>query len=99
MESFFFSNTSTNGFSMILDFIEDPNESAIDVHRNAREILNKYDLNIDGLTAVGADNTNVNMGDHHSVFSLFRDKKPNVLKDNSIYIPFCFFVLGFRLTL
>ena len=70
-------------FLVILDFIEDSNESAVDVHRNAREILNKYDLKIDGLTSIGADNTNVNMGDHHSVFSLFRDEKENVLKGNS----------------
>jgi hypothetical protein len=45
--------------------------------------LDKYELKIDGLTTIGADNTNVNMGDHHSVFSLFRDEKPNVLKGNS----------------
>jgi hypothetical protein len=44
--------------------------------------LDKYQLDIQGLTAVGADNTNVNMGEHHSVFSLFRDEKPNVLKGN-----------------
>jgi hypothetical protein len=65
-----------------LDFIDDPNESAIDIHRNARQILDKYELDIQGLTAVGADNTNVNMGEHHSVFSLFREEKPNVLKGN-----------------
>jgi hypothetical protein len=44
-----------------LDFIDDPNESAIDIHRNARQILDKYELDIQGLTAVGADNTNVNI--------------------------------------
>ncbi|CAF3372842.1 unnamed protein product [Rotaria sp. Silwood2] len=65
---------------VILDFIDDPNESAIDIHRNARQILDKYQLDIQGLTTVGADNANVNMGEHHSVFSLFREEKPNVLK-------------------
>ncbi|CAF1516743.1 unnamed protein product [Rotaria sordida] len=62
------------------DFIDDSSESAVDIHRNARQILNKYGLSIDGLTAIGADNTNVNVGENHSVFSLFRDEKPNVIK-------------------
>jgi hypothetical protein len=69
-------------FLAILDFIDNPNESAIDIHRNARQILDKYELDIQGLSAVGSDNTNANMGEHHSVLSLFREEKSNVLKGN-----------------
>ncbi|CAF1463507.1 unnamed protein product [Rotaria sp. Silwood1] len=65
---------------VLIDFIDDSSESAIDIYRNARLILDKYELNLHGLTTIGADNTNVNMGDHHSVFSLFRDEKPNLIK-------------------
>ncbi|CAF1370296.1 unnamed protein product [Rotaria magnacalcarata] len=70
---------------VIIDFIDDSSESAIDIHRNARQILDKYELNLYGLTAIGADNTNVNMGEYHSVFALFRDEKPTLLKGNPIY--------------
>lgn len=63
--------------------IDDSSESAIDIYRNARLILDKNELNLDGLTAIGADNTNVNMGEYHSVFSLFRDEKRNLIKGNS----------------
>ncbi|CAF1237989.1 unnamed protein product [Rotaria magnacalcarata] len=73
-------------FSAIIDLIDDSSESAIDIHRNARQILDKYELNLYGLTAIGADNANVNMGEYHSVFALFRDEKPTLLKGNPIYI-------------
>ncbi|CAF4408838.1 unnamed protein product [Rotaria sp. Silwood2] len=66
--------------SAIIDFIDDSSESAIDIHRSARQILDKYELNLAGLTAIGADNANVNMGEYHSVFALFRDEKPTLLK-------------------
>ncbi|CAF4648419.1 unnamed protein product, partial [Rotaria magnacalcarata] len=45
-------------FSAIIDLIDDSSESAIDIHRNARQILDKYELNLYGLTAIGADNAN-----------------------------------------
>ena len=69
-------------FPVILDFIEDPNESENDVHRNTRVILNKDELTIDGLIAIGAVNTNTNMGDQYSGFPSFRNEKPNALKGN-----------------
>ena len=34
-------------FSVLLDFIDDSNESALHIHQNAREILNKYELCIE----------------------------------------------------
>ena len=67
-------------FLVLIDFIDDSSETAIDIYRNARLILDKYELNLDGLTTIGSDNTNVNIGDHHRVFSLFRNEKPNLIK-------------------
>ncbi|CAF4683763.1 unnamed protein product, partial [Rotaria sp. Silwood2] len=42
----------------IIDFIDDSSESATDIHRSARQILDKYELNFAALTAIGADNAN-----------------------------------------
>ncbi|CAF1558384.1 unnamed protein product [Rotaria sordida] len=47
---------------------------------NARQLLLDNGLDIHGLTALGADNTNVNVGDNHSVYSLFKDEVPDILK-------------------
>ncbi|CAF1359389.1 unnamed protein product [Rotaria magnacalcarata] len=74
----YFSNIGVK--RVLIDFIDDSSETAIDVYRNARLILDKYELNFDGLTTIGSDNTNVNMGDHHSVFSLICNEKPNLIK-------------------
>ncbi|CAF3835385.1 unnamed protein product [Rotaria magnacalcarata] len=35
-------------YHAIIDFIHDSSESAIDIHRNARQILDKYELNLSG---------------------------------------------------
>ncbi|UJR13030.1 hypothetical protein I4U23_000057 [Adineta vaga] len=64
----------------IIDFIDDSSESAIDVHQSTCQILDKYELNLAGLTTIEADNTNVNMRECHSAFALFRDEKPTLLK-------------------
>jgi len=37
-------------------------------------------LDFNGLTAIGVDNTNVNVGENHSVYSLFRDDLSDILK-------------------
>jgi len=44
-------------------------------------------LDIHGLTALGADNTNVNVGDNHSVYSLFKDEVPDILK-GTVLLPY-----------
>ncbi|UJR24202.1 hypothetical protein I4U23_027168 [Adineta vaga] len=66
---------------LVIDLIDDSSELKIDVYRNACFRLEKYELNLDDLTTVGAENTNMDMGDHHNVFSLFPDEKPNLIKD------------------
>ncbi|CAF2894015.1 unnamed protein product [Rotaria sp. Silwood2] len=40
------------------------------------------DLDFNGLAALGADNTNVNVGENHSVYSLFKEESPDILKGN-----------------
>ncbi|CAF1304803.1 unnamed protein product [Rotaria sordida] len=66
----------------IIDLIDDADESAIKIFANAHQLLLDNGLDIHGLTALGADNTNVNVGDNHSVYSLFKDEIPDILKGN-----------------
>ena len=73
-------------FSGIIDLIDDAEETAVQIVSNARQLISDNDLDINGLTALGADNTNVNVGQHHSVFSLFKDELPNIFKGEIILI-------------
>jgi hypothetical protein len=65
-----------------LELVNDADETANKVFANARQVINNYDLKINGLTAIGADNTNVNVGENHSVFSLFRDELSDIYMGN-----------------
>ena len=73
-------------FSGIIDLIDDAEETAVKIVSNAHKLISDNDLDINGLTALGADNTNVNVGQHHSVFSLFKDELPNIFKGEIILI-------------
>jgi hypothetical protein len=42
--------------------------------------MENYQLDIRNLTSIGADNANVNFGEHHSVFKLFKDLCPCLVK-------------------
>ncbi|CAF0846069.1 unnamed protein product [Rotaria sordida] len=64
----------------ILQFVDDPRESASDVFNNAMKVIENYQLDIRNLTSIGADNANVNFGEHHSVFKLFKDLCPCLVK-------------------
>ncbi|CAF3824297.1 unnamed protein product [Rotaria sp. Silwood1] len=66
----------------ILQFVDDPRESASDVFNNAMKVIENYQLDIRNLTSIGADNANVNFGEHHSVFKLFKDLCPCLVKEN-----------------
>jgi hypothetical protein len=66
-----------------VDLINDGEETAIKVHSNARQLIIDNDLDINGLIALGADNTNVNVGENHSIYSLFRDELPDIYKGNT----------------
>ncbi|CAF4456851.1 unnamed protein product [Rotaria sp. Silwood2] len=66
----------------ILQFVDDPHESANDIYNNIIKVMENYQLNIRNLTSIGADNANVNFGEHHSVFKLFKDLCPCLVKGN-----------------
>ncbi|CAF1505758.1 unnamed protein product [Rotaria sordida] len=64
----------------LLDFIEDSRETALDIFNNTIKAIENHQLQIQNLTSIGADNTNVNFGKYHSVFKLFKDCLPNIFK-------------------
>ncbi|CAF3409471.1 unnamed protein product, partial [Rotaria sp. Silwood2] len=64
----------------IVDLIDAVDEPTIEIFANARQLFMDNGLDIYGLTALGVDNTNVNIGNNHSVYSLFKDELPNVFK-------------------
>jgi hypothetical protein len=63
-----------------VNLIDDATETAVKIFENAHQLIIDNKLNLNGLTALGADNTNVNVGDNHSVYSLFHDELPDILK-------------------
>ncbi|CAF1429051.1 unnamed protein product [Adineta ricciae] len=63
----------------MIDLIEDGDESALNTFGNLKAVIEKYGL---PLESIGADNTNVNIGDSHSVYSLFHDEIKNLVKGN-----------------
>ncbi|CAF3630184.1 unnamed protein product [Rotaria sp. Silwood1] len=71
----------------IIDLIDDADESAIKIFANARQFLLDKGLDMHGLTVLGADNTNVNVGHNHSVYSLFKDEVPDILKGTGDEVP------------
>jgi hypothetical protein len=74
----------------ILDFIEQADESADALFKNIKYVLEVHELKLEQLASLGSDNTNVNVGDHHSVFSLFEELSPGVVKGKKeSYIKTC----------
>jgi hypothetical protein len=67
----------------MVDLIDDADETAIKVSSNAHKLIMDNGLDINGLTALSSDNTNVNVGENHSIYSLFRDELPNLMKGNT----------------
>ena len=64
----------------LIEFINDPNEAANDIFKNICTIIDDYKLKFENLTSYGADNANVNYGEHHSVFKLLKDKVPHLVR-------------------
>ena len=56
----------------VIEVIELINETADHVTASLREILQMNNLEIQNMTSIGADNTNVNYGRNHSVFTLLK---------------------------
>lgn len=68
----------------IIDLIEDADESAVNIFNNLKEVVQQSGLDLNGLISIGADNTNVNMGAHHSVFSLFSSEVRHLVKGKRV---------------
>ena len=64
----------------ILDFIEQRDESANALFENIKYVLEINQLTLDQLASLGSDNTNVNVGSHHSVFALFEKLSSRLVK-------------------
>lgn len=64
----------------LLDFVECSFETSDAISNNILQTLEKFDLNIENVTAFSADNTNANFGIHRSAYTLLKEKKPNLLK-------------------
>ena len=70
----------------VLDFIGQCDESADALFENIKYILEANELRFDQLASIGSDNTNVNVGDHHSVFALFEKLSPHLIKGKKIFL-------------
>ncbi|CAF3185040.1 unnamed protein product [Rotaria sp. Silwood2] len=66
----------------ILEFIEQQHESADALFNNIKYVIEANGLNLNQLASIGSDNTNVNVGNNHSVFSLFNKLLPRLIKAN-----------------
>ncbi|KAK1874558.1 Pre-mRNA-splicing factor CLF1 [Dissostichus eleginoides] len=66
----------------MLDFIENPDESAAGIVALLEQSLEKFGLSMDQVTAFSADNTNVNYGIHNSVFTNLKRKQNDLLRGN-----------------
>jgi hypothetical protein len=68
----------------VLEVVEQPREAAEDIVNTLRHVLKKHNLDIQKLTSIGADNTNINYGRHHSVFTIIQREVLHLLKGNNI---------------
>ncbi|CAF4922882.1 unnamed protein product [Rotaria sp. Silwood1] len=66
----------------VIDFIEQQHESAEALFTNIKYVLEANDLRLNQLISLGSDNTNVNIGNNHSVFALFQKLVPRLIKGN-----------------
>ncbi|KAM3617936.1 uncharacterized protein V6R79_012893 [Siganus canaliculatus] len=66
----------------MLDFIENPDESAAGIVALLEQSLDKFGLSLEQVTAFSADNTNVNYGIHNSVFTNLKEKHKDLLQGN-----------------
>ncbi|CAF4346672.1 unnamed protein product [Rotaria magnacalcarata] len=66
----------------ILEFIEQEHESADPLFNNIKYVIEASGLNLNQLVSIGSDNTNVNVGNNHSVFALFNKLLSRLIKGN-----------------
>ncbi|ROL52057.1 Protein dachsous [Anabarilius grahami] len=66
----------------LIDFVENPDESAEGIVTTIRSSLGNLGLTLDHVSAFSADNTNVNYGIHNSVFSKLKSSNSDLLRGN-----------------
>ncbi|CAF4357157.1 unnamed protein product [Rotaria socialis] len=66
----------------IFEFIEQQHESADALFNNIKYVIEANGHNLNQLVSIGSDNTNVNVGNNHSVFALFNKLLPRLIKGN-----------------
>ncbi|CAF2735666.1 unnamed protein product [Rotaria sp. Silwood2] len=64
----------------IIDLIDNADKSATNIFENLMTAIKKSGLPLEGLTSIGTDNTNVNMDNTHSVYTLFLNQIENLFK-------------------
>ena len=64
----------------VIEVIEQPHETANHVVAALRGILKMNNTDIKKMTSIGADNTNVNYGQYHSVFSVLESDFPHLIR-------------------
>uniref|UniRef100_H3AWU7 HAT C-terminal dimerisation domain-containing protein n=1 Tax=Latimeria chalumnae TaxID=7897 RepID=H3AWU7_LATCH len=66
----------------MIDFVENPDESANGIVKCITNSLENAGLSLDNVSAFSADNTNVNYGVHNSVYTDLHKKHENLLQGN-----------------
>lgn len=71
---------TTEGIKLcLLDFFEDPDESANAIFSNLKNKIENSGLSLKYISCYSADNANVNFGRFHSAYQLFRNENPNII--------------------
>ncbi|CAF4077806.1 unnamed protein product [Rotaria sordida] len=65
----------------IIEFIKQQHETADKLFANIKYVLETNELKLEQLSSIGSDNTNVNIGQHHSVFVLFNQLIPGLIQE------------------
>ncbi|KAJ8349752.1 hypothetical protein SKAU_G00248820 [Synaphobranchus kaupii] len=66
----------------LIDFVENPDESAESIVNSIRSSLENMGLTLDQVSAFSADNANVNYGIHNSVFTKLKKSNNEILRGN-----------------
>lgn len=66
----------------LIDFYEDASESADDVTKRIKDAIKNNGLSLKYLSGYGADNTNVNFGKFHSIYTNLKKEVTSLIKAN-----------------
>lgn len=66
----------------LVDFVENPDESAEGIVNSILSSLENMGLTLDPVSAFSADNANVNYGIHNSVFTKLKERNSKIMRGN-----------------